>query len=114
MAYTSVTITDTVALPDGVAVPYAVVVAWPKLGFANSGTNTNAASTIASSTGAFTLAVNATDDSGTAPVDPNDSTGKPSYHVLAFDPRSGEHVYDADVQVPHTNTTPTLAQLVVI
>jgi hypothetical protein len=114
MSYTTVTITDTAQYPDGIAIPYAVVVAWPKLGFANGGTTTNGSSTIASSTGAFTLAINATDDAGTAAIDPNDTTGKPSYHVLVFDAKSGEHVYDADVQVPHANASPTLAQLVVI
>ena len=115
MAYTAVTIEDTVRYPDGMAIPYAVVVAWPKQGFSNAGTQTNAVSDIADANGEFDLVLNATDDAGSAPMDPGLPAGETlAYHVLAFDPKTGEHVFDADVTVPHATTPTTLAALPVI
>lgn len=110
-SYTPVSITDVAQYPDGIPIPYAVVVGYPKQGFTNAGTTTNAASVVANAAGAFTLVLNSTDDAGTVAIDPALSGQKVSYHVLVFDPKSGEHVYDADVYVPHANTPTTLAAL---
>lgn len=114
MSYTTVTITDTAKDPSGQPIPYAVITAYPRFGFANAGTTTNGKSAIAASDGTFTLALNATDDSGTAAVDPGVGTPTCAYHLLVIDPRTGEHVYDAHVILAHATSTPTLAQLTTV
>jgi len=95
---------------SGTPIPYAIVV-YARLGSANSGTNGSAATAIASSSGAFTLTLDATNDAGTAPLDPDEPNVFASYRVPVIAPRSGEHVVDADVTIPNSPTTINLAQL---
>ena len=108
MSFTAINVTDVAKDPSGVPIPYAVAVVWPRIGFANSGTKAAAVSAIGDSGGNFTLTgVSATDDGGTAPVDPNHASQTESYHLMIMDPLSGEHVFDLDFKLPSATSSPT-------
>lgn len=112
MPFTAVSIQDTLVSPTGVGVAFGVVVAYPKMGFANGGVTADAVSAVADANGAFTMSLSATDDPGTDITDPSFPAGQqPSYHLLAFVPISGENLYDRDVFVPSVATPTILANL---
>lgn len=111
MAFTMVTVEDVATMPAGEPIPYAVVVAYPVIGFANAGETASANSAIADADGNFSLQLAATDDSGTAPLNPDRQEAQCEYHFFIFVSASGESIHDADVLVPSAQTTMTIADL---
>lgn len=112
MPFTPVSVVDTINSPSGDPAGFAMVVAYPRMGFANGGVTAQAASAVADETGAFTLVVSATDDAGTDITDPAFPAGQqPFYRLQVFVAISGEHLFDRDVFVPSMGSPTTIADL---
>jgi hypothetical protein len=108
MSATVVTISDTAKDELGVAISHAVITANLVQGAANSGTNLTSGQAFASTTGTYTLAISATDDSGTANLT---AEGEVLYEFTVVNPLSREKYQQFVSPVPHAVTTVTLATL---
>lgn len=108
MAFTSVVVSGTAQYDSGEACPYAVVTFSLDEDMVNGSTTASGGQAIASSSGTWSITVDATDDSSTTT-----QSGVPAlYNISIVDPNTNEQLFSQRSAVPHAVTSITVGSLV--